>query len=476
MSIKKYIAEKDSTITDAFKENLIVRGTNSNMGAADSLEMFSIYGQANSSSLERSRILVQFPVNEILSDRNNSKVPASGSVNFFLRMFNVEHPFSVPRDFTASISVVSQSWDEGYGLDMDNYSDLGWASGSVKGSGCTWLYATSGATWNNEGGDVLTGSRYNLTYSFQTGLEDVELNITPIVEDWLSGIVPNHGFLIKLSGSFEDASQSRSFYTKKFSARGSEYFYRKPAIEARWASIINDDRNNFFASSSAVSDTDNKMNIYFYNRVRGTLKNIVGNVTPGVKFYADSGFTQEISSSFKVISNPTVGVYKAQVAIDTTASVVYDRWYNTSSLANYFSSSITIEKESGYDYAGPDEYIINITNLKPKYLTNETARFKIYSRVKDWSPTIYTVAYNVVENTVLNNLYFKTFRLNDNYTIVDYSTGSIAFSKTSYDKDGNYFDLDMSLLEKDYGYGIKFALYENNELRELAPVFKFRVE
>ena len=475
MPIKKYIAEKDSTITDAYKENLITRATNANMGAADSLEMFSIYAQANSSSLERSRILVQFPISDISTDRSNSKIPSSGSVNFYLRLFNVEHPFSVPRDFTANISAISKSWDEGYGLDMENYIDLGWSSGS-KGSGCTWLYATSGSQWVNQGGDSFTGSRYNLPYSFETGLEDIELDITTVVEDWIAGTIPNYGFLVKLSGSFEDASQSRSFYTKKFSARGSEYFYRKPAIEARWASIIDDDRNNFFASSSAVSDTDNKMNIYFYNRVRGNLKNIVNNILPNVKFYANSDYTQEVTSSFKVVTNPSVGVYKAQVAIDTTASILYDRWNNTSSLSNYFSSSITVENESGYDYAGSDEYVINITNLKPKYLTNETARFKIYSRVKDWSPTVYTVAYNVVENTVLNNLYFKTFRLNDNYTIIDYSTGSIAYSKTSYDKDGNYFDLDMSLLEKDYGYGIKLALYQDGELKELAPVFKFRVE
>lgn len=53
MSIKKFIAEKDTTITDAYKENLVSRGTNANMGAADSLEVFSIYAQASTSSLEK---------------------------------------------------------------------------------------------------------------------------------------------------------------------------------------------------------------------------------------------------------------------------------------------------------------------------------------------------------------------------------------------------------------------------------------
>ena len=476
MPIKKYIASKDTTITDAYKENLITRATEANMGAADSLEIFSIYAQANSSSLERSRALVQFSMDDIAADRSSSKIPQSGSVKFFFRLFNVEHPYSVPRDFKASVSAVSQSWDEGYGLDLDTYSDYGWTSGSSKGIGSTWEYATSSSVWGTAGGTFLTGSRYNLTCSFETGLEDIELDVTDIVEDWLTGSISNYGFLVKLSGSFEDASMPRSFYTKRFSARGSEYFYRRPAIEARWASVVNDDRYNFFASSSVLSADDNKMSLYFYNNVKGTLKNIANNPTLDVKFYTNSNYTNEISASYKVVSNPSTGIYKAVVAINTTASVLYDKWFNSSSLDAYFSSSFTVESVQGFDYVPNSQYVVNITNLKSKYLTNEVARFKIYSREKDWSPTLYSVAYNQVENVILNNLYYKTFRLNDNYTVIDYSTGSIAYSKTSYDKNGNYFDLDMSLFEKDYGYGIKFAIYENGELKEMEPVFKFRVE
>ena len=58
MAIKRYLASADNTITNAFKENLSTRGTDANMGAADSLEVFSIYGQASTSSVEKSRILV----------------------------------------------------------------------------------------------------------------------------------------------------------------------------------------------------------------------------------------------------------------------------------------------------------------------------------------------------------------------------------------------------------------------------------
>ena len=50
MAIKRYFATKDNTITNAFKSNLTTRGTGSNMGQADILEVFSILGQASSSS------------------------------------------------------------------------------------------------------------------------------------------------------------------------------------------------------------------------------------------------------------------------------------------------------------------------------------------------------------------------------------------------------------------------------------------
>ena len=62
MALRRYTATKDNVITNAFKSNLITRGTGSNMGLSDSVEVFSIYAQANSSSNEQAKTLVQFPV------------------------------------------------------------------------------------------------------------------------------------------------------------------------------------------------------------------------------------------------------------------------------------------------------------------------------------------------------------------------------------------------------------------------------
>ena len=73
MSIKRYFSNADNTITNAFKANLTTRGTGSNAGASDILEVFAIFGQASSGSLEKSRALINFDISKIKKDRDKFK-------------------------------------------------------------------------------------------------------------------------------------------------------------------------------------------------------------------------------------------------------------------------------------------------------------------------------------------------------------------------------------------------------------------
>ena len=90
MGIKRYFADQDNTITNAFKANLLTRGTGSNMGASDILEAFVIHGQTsasvNATNAEQARILIQFPINSIVSDITDGTIPSS-SVEYRLKMF-----------------------------------------------------------------------------------------------------------------------------------------------------------------------------------------------------------------------------------------------------------------------------------------------------------------------------------------------------------------------------------------------------
>jgi len=70
------------------------------------------------------------------------------------------------------------------------------------------------------------------------------------------------------------------------------------------------------------------------------------------------------------------------------------------------------------------------------------------------------------------------FRTLDAYDAISYGTGSDLHTQLSYDVSGNYFDMDMNLLEPGYTYGLKFAFYDSelSTWTEQPEVFKFRVE
>ena len=116
--------------------------------------------------------------------------------------------------------------------------------------------------WATEGGDYAnpdTDLSSSFTQVFDNGTEDLEVNITPLVEQWLSssansgapgitGFKNNYGLGVMLSSSHE--TENRSYYTKKFFARSSEFFFKRPVLEARFDSRELDNRGNLIYSSS----------------------------------------------------------------------------------------------------------------------------------------------------------------------------------------------------------------------------------
>lgn len=473
MAIKKFFATADTTITDAYKYDNRNRATLSNMGASDSLEVFFLSGAISQTSLEKSRILIKFPVEEIGAARTAGSIPASGNVSFYLNLYNVKHPLTLPRDYYLRIAPVSSSWQEGFGLDMESYTDNG-ITGAV-GAGANWLWSLPNITWSVAGGDYLSSSNYS--YYIKDGDEDINLDITSLVELQILGTIPNYGLGIMMSGSYESSASQQSFYTKKFSARGTEFFFKRPCIEARWDSSNFDDRSNFYAESNLLSLADNKNYLFMYNRVKGSPKNIAGNPNLSVKFYTDSAFQNELSATFLLVENPATGSYKATIVLSTTASTIYDKWVNAAATGTtYFSSSFNVLQREVIDYSYEPSYTFSLTNLKTNYKKDENVRFKIYSREKDWSPNVYSVSQHVPENVLHKNLYYRIFRIADGLTILNYGTGSIPYTLTSHDKSGNFFDLDMNILEPDYAYGVKLMLLENGNMKEQKEVFKFKVD
>jgi hypothetical protein len=623
MGIKRYFAKLDNTITNAYMENLKTRGTASNMGASDILEVFSIYGQANTSSAEKSRALIKFnataSTNSIKYDRDNSRLPASGSVNFYLRLFNAPHGQTLPKSYTMDVSAVSGGWEEGTGLDMEAYKDKdesnwtnavstntsatatvtiandGWVEagatvtlvatdgtsvvatahattttstaqttavqfarnggsnahvatelatainyssyfsatpdGAVvtitqaatgRNGNTTVTIAEGGATgfsktdftggdgaWVTAGGDYYSDTPSSFSASFDNGTENLEVNITTLVEQWLNsagnilGSKEDEGVGVFISNTY--ASEARSYYTKKFFARGTEFFFKQPCIEARWDSSAQDDRGNFYYSSSLATAAENLNTIYLYNYFRGRLRNIpaVGTSNIYVSFF--SGSSDDTAPAGSVIqlvadgthvlaATPTVvtgghvstGIYTASVALTAAAtpiSTLYDVWFSGVNQTppgspQYYTGSISPKIVKTSITAPNDEHVLSITNLKNIYRNNENARLRVYSRPKNWNPTIYSKATATAEIQIAESGSYEIYRVVDDFKVIPYGTGSDKHTVMSYDASGSYFDLDMKMLESGYMYGVNFSFY-NEDLDswvEQPDTFKFKVQ
>ena len=429
-----------------------------------------------------------------------------------MRLFNAQHSRTVPKDYKLVVNPIGTSWQEGVGLDLETYKDT--TNGNT---GANWMSASNAASWNSVsgGGDWVSSSAdYRYEQTFETGLEDLEIDITPLVEHWIAGTVNNYGVGVKLSASYEAVGVSggvgndqsvqvnpngatKSYYTKRFFARKTQYFYKRPLIEARWDSSRQDDRGDFYYSSSLAPAGDNLNTLYLYNYVRGALTDIP-DITNGdpifVNLYSGSSaptgaaLIQSIQSSYMPhASAPTfatggwvsTGIYSCSVCLTAATTVVdplFDVW--SSGTVQYSTGSIVPLTLKAAQTVAKPVYYLNITNLKRDYRGNENARFNLYIRNKNWQPTIYTVASNTAPATTIPSASYRVYRVMDGYEAVPYGTGSDLYTMLSYDESGNYFDFDMKTLEPGYEYAFRFAFYDPALVSwsEQAETFRFRVE
>jgi hypothetical protein len=490
MAIKRYFAIEDNTITNAFKNDLITRGTGSNMGASDILEAFVIHGQTsasiNAQNAEQSRILLRFDVQNILDDIDNGVIPSS-SVEYRLKMYNAPHGNTTPVSYSLGVFMPSKPWSEGSGLDMENYTDLGESN---------WVYTTTTTPWSNTGSDYYTAAGYSSSYHFSGGVENLNLDITTFAMDrWRSGEVNNYGLLVRhedivISGSLG------SYYTKRFFGRNSEFYFNRPIIEASWDSARKDNRGNFFISSSLANGTDNLNTLYLYNKVRGVLKNIPPLDTYGeailVSLYSGSAAghptgsaLQLVNSSGQTVTNITggilvedgidrTGIYSASFASTSSLETLYDVWHSGST--QFYTGTIAPQLLSASAVIYDEQYVSDITNLDNAYLKGQKPRLRVFARKKNWQPNIYTVATANIVPEIIDSAYYRLYRTIDEMEIIPFGTGSYQQTQMSYDISGNYFDLDTSFLEPGYSYGLQFVYLLNGQYRQQPEVFKFRVD
>ena len=164
--------------------------------------------------------------------------------------------------------------------------------------------------------------------------------------------------------------------------------------------------------------------------------------------------------------------------VTSTYPYLFDVWSTPGGEEFFTGSIVTPSSFSPSNERTRKNYVVTMTNLKDEYPANQTARLRVYFREKNWSPNIYTVAKSKPENNIIESGSYRVLRIADELEVVSYGTGSLKHTELSYDHSGNYFDLDMSLLEPGYQYGFKFSIYDDytKSYLEQPYLFKFRVK
>jgi hypothetical protein len=163
---------------------------------------------------------------------------------------------------TLQVLTVSGSWNNGtgkYGDTPATTNGVSWLYRSSLESN-PWLTASfavgstgSFPTTNPGGGTWYTSSAYTASQIFEySNPVDVNVNVTPIVNAWLRGIVSNNGFLLKQQDEFIDSSSYAA--TLKFFSIDTNTIY-PPCLEFKW-------RDYSYNSGSSTLSTITGDNIY----------------------------------------------------------------------------------------------------------------------------------------------------------------------------------------------------------------------
>lgn len=435
MSRARAFADQDTSI---FEHSLTA-----NTGASPILQLSNIF-DGSILRKEFSRVLVRFSLSSLTGGITNKDYPDSrtdSTVSAYLYLFNAPHGDIQAQSFDLNVHPITQNWSEGTGLDVDMLNQTGYANA---------VSAMSSNVWTTTGGTYVVDSN-SATQQFNTGEENLRVNITNIFNAWINGNTANHGLIIKMSDANEIKTGSNSavnIYYKKFYGRETNT-RRKPFIQLEWNGAINDFRNFVEYSSTA--------NLFFYNIKNGQVIDLAGSSAfPGnVTISGLSGTSWSAITTGLTAARNEKGVYSANFNLPLTAnafSQYKDNWYlSAAPTANYTFVFTAINPSSGFDNFVTSKYRVVFKNLRSSYEKGTISRLRM--NIKDDSLTLValTAATTAVSNFICTNGTYQIRELVSD--LIEQDEVSL-----SYDTNGNFFTLNTSNLYVGCEYKIVLKL------------------
>ena len=514
MGYIKLFAEKDTFIQDR-KTNVItaIMGPSANFGASETLEIANRLNPVNDVQEHFiKRLLIQFNLSTLTAaiDSNAIKNFNDSSVSATLKMFNVVHDQINPESFKLNIYPVLSSWSEGDGTQSETSPISGYANWNDRKTGYPWDKGGLGASGGN--GSFTASTDVALvasaqTVEFNTGWENLSLDIKSLVTSWVDGITANNGLLIKLDNDFESIT-SYDVGVKKFYGKSTNTVLA-PYIQIEYEDSIKDDRNFVPKGTTA--------NLAFYNVVNEQYQDItsvgygtntgdfLGTVTLYGATASDAPYaalTGNESGSTLTASRVKKGIYRTnfglafseyrEKASEYGTGEYGENFYNDTIQNDYqyfkdvwtitanhpltalstSSSTSTWKAVNIFNDGGSidtSELIVNIKNLKQTYNYTSKAFLRLFIQKSGMQFVPLTAALDTVTTETIQPGWFKVVENSTNREVLPYL-------ELDYDKDGNFFEIDMNNFNtgNDYRIILKFN-YKGEEKILDSSLFIFSV-
>ena len=387
-----------------------------NMGFDEILDVENVYDE--NAGHHVSRFLMQF-------DFEDSGIPSEvlSSSEYFLNL-KITESSELLHKSRLQVFPVSKRWTEGPGRRYDVNTTY---------KGVTWNVRHDASTpWEEPGGDILRyiENEHGLTeelvceYEFGRRTSDVSVNITKIVEKWISGDIENNGIIVKF-GDETIASEGRvSFFSK--------------------------DTNTIYSPYIRIAYND-----YYFNPCEcvSTEELSCEQINPTDL----SNWTAPISGSLMSGSLISGSANTDLEESDAECSSVLNR--------------TTTHTMSNINHISSDDVVVNIKNIRQEYSVKEDIRMRLGIRELYPKKTFSQKSDYTLTNYVDYPMY---------YSIRDADTHEVripwdVYSRINCDSGGHYFDIDFGCLSVGRIYEIMIRIESPNQTKVVTIKTKFRV-
>lgn len=504
-------ASKDAYIQNKWINN--ERQTTSNTGLASSIDLYYLYnetqisgltGSALSQSLkEMSRGLIYFDLSRLQSLTSSFLDYTDPSFKTYLSLKNVYGGQQTPSNFSIVVNPLAKEFSEGTGFDVIEYRDfdsVNWLTASKNGSSfVTWSVSGANASGSISDSNIDYYTNYRAESIFESGQEDLYLNITPFVSAVFSNQISNNGLRLALSSSIEEGTET--YFVKRFGSR----HINKEKLQPKLICLFDD--TVFENNSELYFNFDNKIGIKnkkfeSYSNFSSSSNELTGSNCLVLTLLASRSISYSTTSfstshSKSISYNTRSIIYYSQSFsgsqlrignINKTGNYysVVNVDYNQSELINFHSNSLDeiyfnqtwhsldnqvvysrgpmlkFKKYSAFTGGSIDNaLIISIQNFKQEYRADQNIRFDVLLTDNPSSTTKFS-RFETTQKLLSKEVYYRIIDAYTREEIIPFTTESSG-TKLSYDNNGLFFAIDMNNFIKNKVYEFEFIKYSNSE-------------